>query len=173
MSLIKRKNKSDDAPRDVTPASPIISLRREVDRLFDWFMQPRFEGDNFFDPVSTWMPSTDVAENDRAITVRMEVPGLNPSDLTISLSGRELKISGEKKETIEESDDDYFHSERRFGSFKRTIELPDTADLDEISATQDNGVLTVRIAKVPSAETRNIEIKPAGAGSRQNVPVGA
>jgi len=159
MTLIRRNNEKSDVARDVTRGSSVNSLRREIDRVFDWFVQPRWSRDEWFEPLSTWMPSVDLVENDKSIMVRAEVPGIAKDDVRISLSGRTLTISGEKKESKEEKDEDYYHCERRFGSFKRTVELPDTADLEKIDASQENGVLTVRITKKPAATARQIEIK--------------
>ena len=75
------------------------------------------------------------------------------------LIGNVLTIHGEKKETSEDRRDDYYYRERRFGSFTRSVELPSTADVDDVIAEQANGVLTVRVPKVPTAKAKKIDVK--------------
>ena len=85
--------------------------------------------------------------------------GMSADDIDISVSGNVLTIRGEKKESVEEEREDFFHCERRFGTFTRSIELPSTADLDSISASQNDGVLTVEVQKLPTAQPKKIDVK--------------
>lgn len=150
----------------------LARLRDEVDRTIDRF---------FSDPLGAldfrmlrsegWLPPVDVSENDRSVTVHMEVPGIAAKDLEVSISGTTLTVSGRKEECTEAKHEDYFHSERRFGTFRRSIELPEAVDPDRVSAEADSGVVTITIAKKPGARSRHVEIKPAAAARR--VPVTA
>ena len=80
------------------------------------------------------MPALDVSESEKRITIRAEVPGVTPDDLEITVSGNMLTIRGEKSASSEEEHDDFYHSERCFGSFTRRIELPASADPDHARA---------------------------------------
>lgn len=175
MNLIPwRKKDSIPVARESALGQPISEFRHEVDRLFDRFfhgtwLEPTrgFESANW--PMKEFMPEIDVAENDTDITIRAEVPGMDVKDIDIRVSGNVLTLHGEKKEEKEDKDDDFYHCERRFGSFTRSIELPPTADLEKIEAEQSNGVLTVCVKKQPTAKAKKVDIKPArklaGAGT--------
>jgi HSP20 family protein len=163
MSLIpRRKSRPVTITRDPETGPLVTEFRHELDRLFD-----RFLHGSWFEPwrlderwvTGDLVPSVDVAEGDELITVAVEVPGLTPEDLTLELSGSTLTIRGEKRESTEDTGGAYYHSERRFGSFTRSIELPSTADLDQIEAEETNGLLTIRVRKLPAAISRKIEIK--------------
>ena len=92
-----------------------------------------------------------------------ELPGLNESDIDVQVTDSTLTLSGEKKEESQEGDKDgdYYVCERRFGSFRRSIRLPEGIDQDEIEARFRNGVLTVRLPKKPEARqpSRKIDVK--------------
>jgi len=75
------------------------------------------------------------------------------------VTGDELVISGEKKEKTERKGDGYLHNETRYGSFRRTIPLPEGVDSEHVDAQYANGVLTLTLAKTPAAEAKRIEIK--------------
>lgn len=167
LSLIPwRKNHTIPVTHDATLAPPVSEFRGEMDRLFDrYFARPwsglaQWADDAGWSP-GEFMPSIDVAEKDTEIAVRAEVPGMEAENIDISVSGNTLTIRGEKKESSEEKRDDYYHSERRFGSFTRSIELPPTADAEAIEAELVNGVLNVSVKKLASAPaTKRIEVKP-------------
>jgi HSP20 family protein len=103
----------------------------------------------------------DVKETDKEIVVETELPGLNENDVSLSVQNGVLTIEGEKKLDYDEEKDDYHIMERRYGSFQRSLRLPDTVDESKIDARFDNGVLKVTIPKRPEAasEQRKIEIK--------------
>ena len=155
MSLIPWKNKRHEVRGDLAPLS---EFRQEVDRLFDSFLrEPLGWGERAWSDF--WNPSLDVSEDDKAVTVRVEVPGVKPEDISLSVTGNTLVISGEKKETDERKGDGYYHSERRFGSFRRNVPLPPGADADKVTADYAQGVLTIRLEKTPEASPRKIPVK--------------
>jgi HSP20 family protein len=151
----------------------IARMRSEVERLFDRFLQSPWA--EFNEPLSSsfaWAPTVDIAENDAELTIRAELPGIDPGDVNVSISDNLLTISGEKREEKEEKGEKYYHCERRFGSFTRSIELPTSVDTGKILAEQENGVLTIHAPKLASAKPRHIEVKQsAGRKSSQRVPV--
>jgi len=136
----------------------LTRLREEMDRTID-----RLMGAQFIEPKATrlegWAPLVDVSETESEVLVRAEVPGIDPANLDVSISGNTLVLSGSKKEETEKSGEDFHQCERRFGAFRRAIDLPESIDPDRVSADSENGVITVRIAKKPGQRTRRVEVK--------------
>ena len=97
------------------------------------------------------MPSVDVHENDKQIVIEAELPGIEEKDVTVTVQDGVLTVKGEKKFEKKEEKEDYHTMERRYGSFMRTMRLPDTADEEKISASIDKGILTVTVAKKPGS----------------------
>lgn len=165
MSLIHFKKK-DNIPvsRKNSLSVPMTDFKTEMDQLVDRFFHNSFLDskkwtDDFEHPLGDFLPCVDLSENENKIIVRAEDPGMSADDIDISVSGNVLTIRGEKKESTEEEHEDFYHCERRFGTFTRSIELPSTADLDSISASQDDGVLTVEVKKLPTAQPKKIDVK--------------
>jgi HSP20 family protein len=104
-------------------------------------------------------PRLDVSETDNDVTVRTEIPGLDSKDLNVSISDSTLTISGEKKEEKEREGENFYHCERRFGSFRREVELPMGIDPDKVTAEYENGVATIRVAKKPTAKPKHIPVQ--------------
>ena len=113
-----------------------------------------------------WLPPVDVSESDEEVMVRAEVPGMNARDIEITIAGSTLNITGRKQEKEECEQEDFYRCERRFGAFRRVIELPQSVEADKARAESDSGIVTVRIPKRPDVRPRSIEIKPAPAGRR-------
>jgi len=151
---------------------PLDTLRRQVDHLFDDFqrgywhlpfrrsvldVEPFWRGEVAFSAV----PAVDIVENDTGYTVTTELPGVAESDIEVKFSEGTLTITGEKREEKEEKKKDYFLSERRYGSFKRSFRVADGIDADKIEATFKNGVLTVTLPKTAEAakKTKKIAIR--------------
>lgn len=107
-----------------------------------------------------WLPPVTVSESTGELVLTAELPGMCREDISIDLENNVLTISGEKTETREEGDEErrYHVYERNFGSFTRSFTLPRTIDAANIVATFDNGVLTMKLPKVPEAKGRRIEI---------------
>lgn len=149
--------------------SPLQSLRDEIEHLFDDF-DPFRSGTRFpvsrFDPdkLRTWAvnPAMDLVERDGGYGISAELPGMDMKDVEIKLSNGSLIIKGEKREEAEEKKEDCLHSERRYGSFYRSMRLPEDVDTDKISAGYANGVLTIDLPKSAEARQseRKIEVKP-------------
>jgi HSP20 family protein len=106
-----------------------------------------------------WSPAVDVSENEKELTVRAELPGIEPKDLDITVTGNQLVISGEKRESTEHNGKNFHQTETHYGSFRRTIPLPEGTDTENVDAQYANGVLTLRLAKNTPAEQKRIEVK--------------
>jgi HSP20 family protein len=112
-------------------------------------------------------PEADMMESQEEIRVMVELPGLRPEDVEVSLENNVLTIAGEKREEREEGKENRWHlSERRYGRFTRSFVLPRDVDQEQIAATFENGVLTVAIPKSERARPRRIEIR-SGNGKEQ------
>jgi len=139
-----------------TPFGDLATFRREMDRLFERFFGelPTLEF-----PAFGWTPRLDVSETKDSVTVKVELPGLEPKDLDISISGNMLTIKGEKKQETEEKDEHHHLVERAYGSFSRMVQLPAPVSADKVKATFKNGVLTIALPKTEEAKRKAIPIK--------------
>ncbi len=144
---------------------PLESLRRQINSLFPDLTSHKALSD--FEPFerffSGWpaIPAVDLAEKDGEFTITAELPGLDEKNVEVKLANGTLTISGEKKDERENKEKDYYFSERRYGSFKRSFRLPDGVDTDKIEAAFDKGVLTIRLPKTAEAQKaeKKIDIK--------------
>ena len=163
MTLVPWKGKGEEGVSDETQQiTPLDYFRGEMDRLFDRFFGATSsllpEG---FGAWGGWAPSMDVTETESEVLVRLEVAGVDPKDIEISIAGQVLSISGEKKETTETKNENFHRSERRFGSFKRSVQLPTPVETDSVSAEHKQGVLTVRMKKERSVTPKRIPVRAA------------
>ncbi len=161
MNLIPWRNKRSGNELQESPrALDIHRFRHEIDRMFDRFFQDPFGA--FLEPSTAWggwAPSLDIVETDHDITLKVDVPGVDPKDLDIRISGNVLTLSGEKSESNENQGDTWYHSERRFGTFRRNVQLPSYVDPEKVSAEHANGVLTIRLEKLKSATPKRVPVK--------------
>lgn len=148
----------------------IDRIRSDVDRVFDRFVTRPWAAMRA-EPgqMADWLPPLDVLDKDQEVTVRMEVPGMCAGDFDITVDGRYVTIAGDKKESAEDVDADHFHCERCFGSFHRTLEMPETADMETIEAFCSEGVLTLVVPKVESAKARKISVSTPGTATTQQL----
>ncbi len=163
MGLIPWRNKSSTEMKQSDIVPSVANLRREMDNLFDRFFHSPWslmdwEGPSWF-ASSSWLPSLDVNETDKEVSLNVELPGVDPKDVEITLSGKTLTIRGEKKEEVEDKNKNYYRVERRFGSFARSIELPHSVDDNSISADYRNGVLSIKAKKTADAQAKRISIE--------------
>ena len=117
--------------------------------------------------TSTWFAPTDVSEDQNSLRISMELPGVDPSDVRLSLESNVLTIRGEKKQESEENNERVHRFERTYGMFERTFALPNTVDPDKIEARYENGVLFVSIPKAERAKPREIRVNTSASGSTQ------
>ncbi len=159
MSIIPWRNKSADVPAG--RESAISDIRSEFNRLFDSFLREPLGSLSDTFSWGRWSPMLDVSQSDTGITVRAEVPGVDPKDIDITVTGDRLTIAGEKKETVEKKDEDVCQRESRYGAFSRTLQLPTSVDPQQVTAEYANGVLTVQLKKTPTAAAKKIPVKSA------------
>jgi HSP20 family protein len=136
--------------------NPFTILQHEIDLLFDGF------GRNFpAFAASAPMPSMDVSETDKTIEVSAELPGLQTEDVQLNLADNMLTIRGEKKSEREAKDKDYHLVERSFGSFARSVALPEGVKAEDVNAEIAKGVLKVTVRKPAPKQSKQIDIKTA------------
>jgi HSP20 family protein len=141
---------------ELAPFRDFEWMRRDMDRLWNSFFE---RGTLRSEDGGEWLPSLDVAETKNEIVVKAEVPGLEPKDIDISLSDGLLTIKGEKKQEREEKEENYHLVERSYGSFTRSIRLPNEVQSDKIKASYKNGVLKVVLPKSEEAKKKEVKIK--------------
>ena len=137
------------------PGNGLTVLRNEMDRLFDRI----WEGDLPERRLGEWTPVLDFSETKEFFFVKMEVPGMDPKEIQLSLEDHLLTLKGEKKQEKEEKDEHYYRSERSYGAFVRTVRLPATVDGSKVQATFKNGLLKVTLPKAATAKGTTIPIK--------------
>ena len=154
--------------------TPLESVRREIDHVFDRLHRGMWDfpfGRRGFELELPWpratdlaiAPAVDVAEKDKEYEITAELPGMDEKNIEIKLSNGTLTIKGEKKEEKEEREKDYYLSERRYGSFMRSFQVPEGVDTGKIEATFSKGVLNVKLPKTAEAQKseKTISVKAA------------
>ncbi|MDY6969367.1 MAG: Hsp20/alpha crystallin family protein [Spirochaetota bacterium] len=133
------------------------TFKNRFDKLFEDFFA--FTPSTLFQ--SDWNPKFDMEEDEKSIQIIAEMPGIDEKDIQVSLDNNMLTISGEKKEEIEEKDKNksVVFSERKFGSFSRSIAMPDGINTDEIKANFKKGILNINIPKEKSVKPKKIQIQ--------------
>ena len=147
------------------PAS-LFGLHR-LNRILDEAFSSQTYGEQGDVITSTWFAPTDVSEDANSLRITMELPGVNPDDVRLSLENNILTIRGEKKHQSDESNERVHRFERTYGMFERTFALPNTVDPEKIEARYENGVLFVMIPKAERAKPREIRVNTQASGSAQ------
>lgn len=114
-----------------------------------------------------WAPAIDVFERGDKLVVKAEVPGMKEDDIHVSVEGDMLTVRGEKKTESEVKEEDYYRSERSYGSFFRSVALPSTVDASKIEADYENGVLEVTLPKKPEVKPKKVAVKKKEKASKQ------
>jgi HSP20 family protein len=158
---IKRSNQAIE----VRPGEEdsLMGLQHRMNRLFedffsDWGLEPF---GRFGQAQREFLPSIDVDETDKEITVTAELAGLDQKDVELTLNDDVLTIRGEKKEESEHKDAKSFHKECSYGSFVRTIQLPAEVDQGKVKAEFKKGVLKIQLPKLETqtAKAKKIDIQ--------------
>ena len=118
-----------------------------------------------------WVPAMDLVEADDHFVLKADLPGLSEADVSIEVRDNALTISGERKAEHERRERGWYRVERSFGSFSRSLSLPEGIDADAITASFDRGVLSVTIPKPEQRKPRRIQIGGAENANGQNVAV--
>lgn len=126
------------------------NLRSELDDAFGQMFGKTFKGcEGAYSPLSVW-------EAEDKYHVAIDVPGIKKGDLSLDIQDGHLILTGDR---ISAEDLEFLHNERRYGKFKRMIQLPDWVDSASVNATLDAGVLTIVLSKKPDLQPKSIEIQ--------------
>ena len=137
-----------------------------MDRLFDSFLggMPSLTSlRQGFPSTQVITPTLDVKENEKEIVVKADLPGMDEKDINLTVHNGVLSLRGEKKSEHTDERDNYHVMERSYGSFQRSIRLPETIDEDKAEARFDKGVLTITLPKRPESVSAQKKIQIKGA----------
>jgi len=143
---------------EVEVNDPFETLEQMADEM--WRVWP-FSGTRRSSSEPLLRPAMDVVENDKEVILRLDLPGLKPENVNVSIDDHTLTVSGQFGDTIEREGDRYHYRERRTGSFERSVRLPNTIDTENVDATFEHGVLNITLPKLPQAQPKQISVKPS------------
>ena len=136
------------------PFREMASLQNDMSRLMNGILGPA----NGNGESRTWIPPIDVWETEDEVVYALDLPGMSEDDVAVELDDGSLTISGTRERKDEVSKDGLYRYERRFGSFSRTIGLPQGVTEDAVKAQYANGVLELHVKKPEQAKPRRIQI---------------
>ena len=158
----KAKEKETKAVAPWWPFMDLSRWERDMDRMMEaffdrrmrpWWPWPRGESMEFA------APAVDLYEEKNDIVVKAELPGIEKDNIEVNLSNHHLTIKGEKKNEKEIKEENYYRSERSYGTFLRTLELPADVQGEKVKASFKNGILEVRLPKTENAKAKETKVK--------------
>jgi HSP20 family protein len=160
----KAKEKETKA---VAPRRPFMDLsrwERDMERMMEDFFGRRTRPwwpERWFrtEEMELAAPAVDLYEEKDDIVVKAELPGMDKDNIEVNLTDHTLTIKGEKKKEEEVKEENYYRSERSYGSFLRTLELPKGVHTDKVKASFKNGILEVRLPKTEEAKAKEVKVK--------------
>ena len=136
------------------PFREFAALQNEMSRLVNSWAGGEGTGNG----TRSWVPSVDVWETDSDVVYAFDLPGIPEDKISVEVEDGMLTVTGERERAEKTEDDRFYRYERRFGSFERSIGLPQGVKDDEIKADYKDGVLEIRVAKPEQAKPRRIQI---------------
>jgi HSP20 family protein len=142
------------------PFRDLMSIQSELNRLFG----RTYAGDTQGAPsaAGSWVPALDVYETKEQFVVTMDLPGIEPESVDVTVEDSTLTVAGSRELSTEMQEENYLRVERRYGQFSRSLSLPPSADPTTIDARFDKGVLTITVPKAEEAKPKKITIKAKG-----------
>jgi len=137
------------------PFEELRTMQREMDRVFDRFFGTEVEGEG----RALWMPSVESYTKDNKLVFKAELPGVDPKNLDVTITDRELVIKGERKAEKDTKEENYVYREINYGSFERRFVLPEGVKTDELKAKFSNGILEITVPAPTIGKARKIEIE--------------
>jgi HSP20 family protein len=132
-------------------------FRNEMDRVFD-----RFLNFGFSRPSPTpkrWAPAVDISETPEDILVKVEIPGVEPKDIHVSVMGHLLEIQGERQRDFDETTEKLHRVEGNYGRFTRRVRLSADVESEKVRATYRNGILRLVLPKSKEQSSKKIQIQ--------------
>jgi HSP20 family protein len=137
------------------PWRDLMRMQEDFNRTFESFVKPGVVSE------LRWMPDIDVFEKEENIMVRVDLPEMKAEDVDVSIIDNALVIKGERKQMEEVKGEEYYMTERRFGAFERTIDMPVPVKADDVKATYRAGVLEITMPKAEQIKSKEIKVKVA------------
>ena len=138
------------------PMRDMLSFNNRADRMFNDFFYPSRGMQMSKD--SSWNPRVDIYEDEDAIVLKAELPGVEKDNIVVDVEGRVLTLKGERSSDNEVKEESYYRRERTFGSFERRFNLPDNVDPEKITADYKDGILKLGIPKPDENKPRQITV---------------
>ena len=145
------------------PFREVATLQNEMGRLFGMFREGNGTGER------SWVPALDVWETDDAYVYAFDLPGIPEEQISVEFEDGMLTVSAERERTEHSEGDKLYRYERRFGTFSRTLGLPQGVKDEDISASCSNGVLEIRVRKPEEVKPRKIQIGLGGSAETQTI----
>jgi len=142
-----------------SPLKELEDMRRDMDRLFDEFTKPARRRRTWPKSEGLVIPGIDLYDKKTDIVVKIELPGVRREDIDLTITKDTLMLKGEIKKDDDVQEEDYYISERMFGSFSRTVALPFEVESEKAQATMNNGLLEIVIPKREQALPKEIKIE--------------
>jgi len=138
------------------PMRELRGMQEQMNRLLDlaWNREP---GEELREGI--WQPLVDIFENDEAVVIRAELPGVEQEAIEVKIEGATLTIRGERKQDAEVRKENYHRIERYYGPFQRSFLLPQTIDQEKVKAACDKGVLTITLPKKELVTPKQITVE--------------
>ena len=152
------------------PFRDVLALQNRMNSLFQEYNRAQGEGDAL--TTAAFVPPVDIYEDEHKIVLKLEVPGMNESDLDIQLENNVLTVRGERKFEKEEKEENFHRIERRYGSFYRAFTIPNTVNQDSVKADYDAGVLRIQLEKRAEAKPKQIKVQVGQAYAPKQVEAG-
>ncbi len=151
-----------------SPLHDVAVLQNRLNSVFQEFTRNDAPDMSLSESLAagSFIPPVDIFEDDQHLVLHLEVPGIQQQDLNINVENQTLTIKGQRNFQTNQKEENFHRIERRYGSFTRTFTLPQTVDVDAITAQYDAGVLTISIAKKAEAKPRQIKVE-IGAGKAE------
>ena len=139
------------------PVRDMVNFNNGFSSFFDDFFYPSRETADR-DETWNWQPAVDIYENDDAIVVKAELPGVDKKDISVDLNGDTLTLKGQRSTEKEVKEDKYYRKERVYGSFERHFKLPENINLEKINADFKDGLLKIEIPKPEETKPKQITV---------------
>ncbi len=164
--LVKKEPSASPVRATRDPFALLRQMTTNLERVFEEpfgaigfpsFRFPKLTAD------AAWTPEIDVFEKDNQLVTKIDLPGLKKEDVKVEVTEGQLTVSGERKSEVEEKKENFYRCERNFGSFFRTVPLPDGVSVEDVKATFTDGVLeiSVPLPVKPQAKVHKVEIGEA------------
>lgn len=147
--------------KKIRPVSRVVKIEAEINKIFgEFFAQKK----DLLGLDESWVPCIDISEKDDRVTVKVELPGVMPDDISILLHSNRIEVKGIKREKRSHSPVRYFRLEREYGTFRRIAFLPSAVVPERSKALLENGILTVCLKKYRKTREKHVVVKIQNSG---------